>query len=181
MSDSLLEFGMNNVLGLLGGADGRAMVSHFRGGTGATWTHGIGSTLNRDATHCPSVNGAVSNVQTQLTAQMRAMRVLGRTDCSALSLSPVPNFHFGFGDSVALKAIIGGTQGLEVYLNAMRLKDPATCSYDLDLQLEVFDDFGVDTSDLYWPALVKFWILQHERRGNRPFINKLLVNRTVTV
>lgn len=181
MPDSLLEFGMNNVLGLLAGSDGRAMVSHFRGGTGATWTHGVGSNLNRDATHCSSVDNAVRNVQTQLAAQMRTMRALRKIDCRAFSLSPVPSFHFGFGDSAALKAIIGGTQGLEVYLDAMRLKDPSTCSYELDLQLVVLDDFGVDKSDLYWPALIKFWILQHERRGNRPFINKLLINRTIVV
>ena len=181
MPDSLLEFGMNNVLGLLAGADGRAMVSHFRGGTGATWTHGIGSTLNREATHCPSVNAAVRTVQTQLAAQMRTMRALGRVDCSALSLSPVPTFHFGFGDSTALKGIIGGTQGLEVYIDAMTLKDPSSCRYDIDLQFVVLDDFGVDTDDLYWPALIKFWILQHERSGNRPFINKLLIDRTITV
>jgi len=181
MPDSLLEFGMNNTLGLLAGADGRAMVSHFRGGTGRRWTHGIGSSLNRDATHCPSINSAVSSVKTQLAAQMRTMRSLGKVNCSAFSLSPVPVFHFGFADSVALKAIIGGTQGLEVYLNGIRPHDPAACNYKLDLQFSVLDDFGVDTSDLYWPALIKFWILQHERRGNRPFVNRLLVNRTIIV
>lgn len=181
MPDGMLEFGMNNVLGLLAGSDGRDMVAHFRGGSGSTWTHGVGSTLNRDATYCPSVNTAVGSIETQLAAQMRTMRALGRVDCGAFSLSPVPSFHFGFGDSAALKAIIGGTQGLEVYLNGLRVRDPSSCLYDLDLQLVVLDDFGVDTSDLYWPALIKFWILQHERAGNKPFINRLLINRTIRV
>lgn len=181
MSDSLLEFGMNNVLGFLAGSDGRGMVSHFRGGSGTPWTHGVGSRLNREATHCPSVNGAVSMVHRQLAAQARAMRSLDQVDCRAFSLDPVPVFHFDRNDSLALKGIIGGTQGLAVYLDVMRLKDPATCRYELDLQLVVFDDFGVDTDDLYWPALIKFWILQHERLGNRPFVNILLINRTIVV
>lgn len=62
----------------------------------------------------------------------------------------------------------------------MRLIDPTACTYALDPRFVVFDDFGVDTSDLYWPALIKFWILQHERSGNRPFINRLLVDRTIS-
>ncbi|MCP4234521.1 MAG: DUF4157 domain-containing protein [Aestuariibacter sp.] len=180
MPDSMLEFGMNNVLGLLAGSDGRAMVSHFRTGRGATWTHGVGSRLNREATYCPSVNSAVASIRTQLAAQIRTMLALGSVDCSALSLSPVPVFHFGFGDSKALKGIIGGTQGFEVYLKSMRLIDPITCRYELELELVVFDDFGVDENDLYWPALIKFWILQHERSGNQPFVNRLLIKRTIT-
>lgn len=181
MWDGLLEFGMNNVLGTLAGSDGRDMVSHFRGGTGSTWTHGIGSRLSRDATTCPSVNKALRNVRTQLAAQMRTMISSGTINCSGFSLSPVPTFHFTSGDSIALKAIMGGTQGLEMYITGMRIQDPATCSYELDIQFVVFDDFGVDTDDLYWPALIKFWILQHERRGNRPFINRLLINRMITL
>ena len=181
MPDGLLEFGMNNVLGLLAGADGRAMVAHFRGGSGAMWTHGIGSRLNVEATHCDSVDAAAAAMQTQLAAQARAMRALGRVDCAAFSLAPVPAIHFGFGDSAALKAILGGTQGGEVHLLGMRLRDPVGCGYDLDLEIVVYDDFGVDDSDLYWPALIKFWILQHERPGNRPFVNRLLIRRTVSV
>jgi hypothetical protein len=181
MPNGMLEFGMNNTLGLLAGADGTAMVAHFRGGTGATWTHGVGSRLNREATPSPSVNSAVAAAQTQLAAQARVMRKLGAVRCDAFSLNPVPAIHFGFGDSVALKAIIGGTQGLEVYLVGLRVADPQAGTYDLDLQYVAFDDFGVDADDLYFPALIKFWILQHERPGNRPFINRLLINRTITV
>ncbi|TDQ22712.1 eCIS core domain-containing protein [Tenacibaculum caenipelagi] len=181
MPDGMLEFGMENVLRGLAGSDGVDMVNHFRGGSGSTWTHGLGSRLSREATYCPSVNGAMSYIKTQLAAQLRVMKTMGAIDCSAFSISPLPVFHFSFSDSVALKGIIGGTQGMDVYLKSLRLKDQATCAYEFEIQLAIFDDFGVDESDLYFPALIKFWILQHERSGNKPFINKLLVNRTITI
>ena len=177
----MLQFGMDNVLGALAGSTGRDMVAHFRSGAGTTWTHGVGSRLNVEATHEDAVNSAVANAQLQLGAQLRTMRALRSVDCRALSLSPVPAIHFGFGDSLALKGIIGGTQGGDVYLMSMRPVDPTACTYALDLQFVIYDDFGVDDDDLYFPALIKFWILQHERPGNRPFINRLIVNRTITV
>ncbi len=45
------------------------------------------------------------------------------------------------------------------------------------IRFDIRDDFGVDDSDLYSPSLTAFWILQHERSGYRPFVNKITVYR----
>jgi hypothetical protein len=96
----------------------------------------------------------------------------GTVDCNALTLpsSAVPHLAFSFSDSFMLKGIIGGTQGISVYLDSFSVS-PSTRLYTMDLRYVVCDDFGVDTSDLYSPALISFWVLQHERTGYRPFKN----------
>jgi hypothetical protein len=51
--------------------------------------------------------------------------------------------------------------------------NPVTRDYDIELQYLICDDFGVDTADIYTPGLAAFWVLQHRRSGNVPFINEL--------
>jgi hypothetical protein len=87
------------------------------------------------------------------------------------------------GNDLTLKSLIGGTQGLKITLENIsfyRNHSPNYTMFSVDLRYEIFDVFGVGSSDIYTglsqiedfkDALVAFWILQHMREGHRPFIN----------
>ena len=161
-------------LGLLAGSEGLRMVSHFSDGTGTKLTHGPSSTLGTDAlvsdTFIDLNKAVIQDIERQLSLQHAS----GIIDCSSITLpsSAVPSVSFGFSDSLALKGIIGGTQGLRVRITDF-VVTPGKRRYLIKLQYLICDDFGVDTADLYSPALVAFWVLQHRRTGHLPFINEL--------
>jgi hypothetical protein len=90
-----------------------------------------------------------------------------------------PATFFGFSDGVALKAVIGGTQGEELFATGFIGSLP-TRTYSIDLRFLICDDFGVDEADLYAPGLFAFWVLQHERSPYAPFINELDLPVTVS-
>jgi hypothetical protein len=166
---------LNNMraeLGVLGGSEGLRMVSHFASGGGATLTHGASSPIGSTALTAGSFLAMRSATETFLHGQLTGMASGSTLDCNALTLpsSAVPPLAFAFSDAVMLKAIIGGTQGIQVYLDSFSVV-PGTRHYTMSLRYVICDDFGVDTSDLYSPALISFWVLQHERTGFVPFMN----------
>jgi hypothetical protein len=170
-TECMLE--MDRELVALGGMAGHDAFSHFVGGSGTKVTHGTGSTLGAGALVAASFLATVATVQAALEAQLSAQAATGPLDPCALSITP-PATHFTFADGVALKAIIGGTQGEELFLDAFT-GDAALRSYTATLRFLICDDFGVDEADLYTPGLMGFWVLQHERSASlyAPFINEL--------
>ncbi|MDF1695266.1 MAG: DUF4157 domain-containing protein, partial [Saprospiraceae bacterium] len=181
-SDLELQNIMNIELGLLAGGLGRAMTAHFRGGSRATVRHNPGTPLEVLTHRSSSARTYFNTVEAQLATQLHIMKTLGNIDCNLFNITGIPHLHFpitSMGDPAPLRAIIGGTQGHELYITGMRaLGNTFPCAYQVDVKLILFDDFGVDTSDLYSPSLMAFWILQHRRRGNRPFINRIETNRS---
>ncbi len=173
-----LDFQLRNrmrlELGLLAGSEGTRMVSHFSGGSGSRLTHGRTSVLGRDALGSATFTRLHRAVVSDIRSQLSRMSAAGVIDCNgiALSASSVPAVSFGFADGFALKGIIGGTQGLRVRLTSFGVR-PGSRHYSVELQYLICDDFGVDAADLYSPALVAFWVLQHRRTGHLPFVNEL--------
>jgi outer membrane protein OmpA-like peptidoglycan-associated protein len=173
-----LDFQLRNrmrlELGGLAGAEGLRMVTHFSGGTGTRLTHDSSSTLGADALVCGTFSRLHASVIREIERQLISMDAAGVIDCNAITLpmAGVPAVSFGFSDSTALKAIIGGTQGLSIRITRFSI-NPGSRTYDIEFHYLICDDFGVDTTDLYSPALIAFWVLQHRRSGNAPFINEL--------
>ncbi|MCZ7356846.1 MAG: DUF4157 domain-containing protein [Candidatus Methanoperedens sp.] len=173
-----LDFQLRNrmrlELGGLAGAEGLRMVTHFSGGTGTKLTHDSSSTLGADALVSGTFSRLHASVIREIERQLTSMDAAGVIDCNAITLptAGVPAVSFGFSDSTALKAIIGGTQGLSIRITRFSI-NLSLRIYDIELQYLICDDFGVDTTDLYSPALIAFWVLQHRRSGNVPFINEL--------
>jgi outer membrane protein OmpA-like peptidoglycan-associated protein len=172
--DFQLRNRMRVELGLLAGSEGTRMVTHFSGGTGSQLTHGSTSPLGSDALSSATFLGLHRAVIQEIESELARMHIAGVIDCNAIAPpnSAVPSVSFGFGDSFALKGIIGGTQGLRIRIIHFSA-NPGLRGYTIGLQYLICDDFGVDTADLYSPALVAFWVLQHRRTGHLPFINEL--------
>jgi outer membrane protein OmpA-like peptidoglycan-associated protein len=179
-TDFALLNNMRTELGILAGSEGFRMVSHFASGSGATLTHGPTTPIGSRALAAPSFHAMRRAAETDLERQLTGMAASGTVDCNALTLasSAVPWLSFSLSaDGPMLKGIIGGTQGLTVWLQSFSVA-PGTRNYMLELRYYICDDFGVDTSDLYSPALISFWVLQHERSGFVPFMNG--IDLTVT-
>jgi hypothetical protein len=168
-------------LGALAGSTGSSMISRFSAGSGATFIHGTTSLLSILALASGTFRRALASVRTAIHSSLQAQASTGTVDCNSLAIpaTAVPRIYFTFSDGSVLKAAIGGTQGLEVFVTSFSLP-PGGNTYSLTLQFVICDDFGVDESDLYSPGLISFWILQHERFGYRPFVNEIIVEDTVT-
>lgn len=171
-SNSSLLMDMAKELAVLGGSEGARMVTHFASGSGTSLTHSSSSPIGKATESAPSFIEMCKATEKKLAGQLSTMAASGTIDCSTLVLSSsdVPWLSFEFSDSFMLKGIIGGTQGRNVWLNALSI-DTATRKYTMQLRYVIFDDFGVDESDLYSPGLIAFWLLQHERKGYVPFMN----------
>lgn len=180
MTNEGLLSDMRVELGGFAGAEGLRMVTHFADGTGSTLKHLVSSPIGKKAVTAPSFIAMRNAAEANLTGQLSTMATSGTIDCNALVLpSPaLPWLSFTLlDDGPMLKAIIGGTQGHTVWLTGLSI-NPAQRNYTMELRYVIRDDFGVDSSDLYSPGLIAFWVLQHERRGFRPFVN--LIDLTVT-
>jgi len=179
--DVRLRNDMRLELGLLGRSEGLRMVDHFTGGSGRTLTHNRASSLGSDALGSSTFYLLNTVVATVIATELTRMAGSGRIDCSTLSLAGagIPAVDFTVSDGLALKGIIGGTQGLRILLSSFSVNS-ATRSYNIGLQYLICDDFGVDTTDLYSLGLAAFWVLQHRRSGNVPFINELDLSTTIS-
>ncbi len=171
---------MDGVLRTLAGGAGHAAFARFAAGTGGTASHGPGSTLGALALASGSFARTVAAVQTDLESQLATQASSGVLNPCLLSVTP-PATHFGFSDGVALKAVIGGTQGEELFATSFT-GNASTRSYSIGLRFVICDDFGVDESDLYSHGLFAFWVLQHERSPTlyAPFINELGLPITIS-
>jgi outer membrane protein OmpA-like peptidoglycan-associated protein len=171
------EAEMDATLVSLAGTAGHDAFTRFAAGTGGTETHGATTTLGSMALGCGSFNATVKRVKADIEAQLAAQAPGGKLNACALSVTP-PETHFSFSDGAALKAVIGGTQGEELFATGFAGNIPLR-SYTINLRFVICDDFGVDEADLYAPGLLPFWVLQHERSPYAPFINQLELPITV--
>lgn len=178
-SDIELMLIMMNELNILAGALGREMTMHFYNGSGSMYTHGIGSELSNLAGASSTFNTEATRIQGEIENNLRGQIAQGGSpSLNQMKISPNrPSFQFS--DGWALKGIIGGTQEVMIYAHNLQY-NPTTRAYSVDLRWELLDDFGAGHDDPYSPSLAAFWLLQHTRAGHRPFVNKLVINRTLS-
>lgn len=90
-------------------------------------------------------------------------------------------------DTVA-KICIGSFQGVHISMTGFTA-DAKTRQFRLQLRYDLRDHFGVDDDDCEvtvrgihgTPGQVAMWVLQHYApQGHKPFVDEVLVNRTVT-
>jgi outer membrane protein OmpA-like peptidoglycan-associated protein len=174
VSDASCLSEMAGVLSTLAGSAGIAAFSRFALGTGGTETHGSASTLGSLALRSGSFRTTVSTVKSLIESELSIQAASSGTLNPCLLTVTPPQTHFGVTDGATLKAVIGGTQGEELFVTGFS-GNVSTRTYSMNLRFVICDDFGVDEADLYAPGLVPFWILQHERSAAlyAPFINEL--------
>lgn len=168
-------------LGTLAGSIGLGMISRFSSGSGTTLVHGTASPISIMAAVSGTFAGALGAVRRDIGSQIAAQASTGAIDCNRLNIpsASMPRISFTFSDGTTLKAAIGGTQGLNLYITSFTAL-PGSRTYAITLRFVICDDFGVDESDLYSPGLISFWVLQHERTGYRPFVNEIIIEPTIT-
>jgi hypothetical protein len=165
-------------LALAARSEGINAFRHFASGAGTTLTHGLGSELSTLAEGSGTFATALSAVRAEVHRQISSQAASGVIDCSLLYLpeASMPSISFGFWYSPTLKAVIGGTQGLEVHILELTV-DPAKRKYKMKLRFTICDNFGVDKTDLRWysAGMSALWVLQHERSGYKPFVNEIII------
>jgi hypothetical protein len=175
---------------------GGAMVDRFYLGKQEAMRHKHGSALAEKARHSSSFRSHVAKVRDKLAALLPKTAGPG-LNCGFLhNKIDVPTVNFGAtlgalaafatfqqGDELTLKALIGGTQGLRITLKNLTFSKRFSTAYNTftaDLRYEIFDLFGAGSNDIYTgakavedyrDALVAFWILQHLKKGHKPFVN----------
>ena len=164
---------------------GQEVVSRFMAGTGQTFVHGVNSRLSIEAKESTTFQNALTSVNEQIAREIQNQANEGRVNVEDLrDQINLPSLDFSFFDSTALllKSIIGGTQGgrliLQNFAASGQVFSPEAGgigSYSGTLRFHIYDDFGVDRSDLYAPPLAAFWILQHERVGPAPYVNEIII------
>jgi hypothetical protein len=171
---------MAGVLGGLGGAEGVTAVRHFSSGGGGALTYGPGSTFSTLASSAVMFRTAVAFAAGRINAAIRAQAAACNIDYRTIRLpsGAIPAIAFLASDSVPLKAVIGGTQALWVSISSFSSFPGRT--YTAVLSFDIYDDFGVDESDLYAPGLYEFYVLQHFRTAYRPFVHRIVVEETIT-
>jgi hypothetical protein len=173
------------ILGLTAGSlslVGQEMISRFIKGTRETFRHESGSIVADLVKDSGTFKGMVTSLTKTIKDQIQAQANGGSIDNRKLKLENIASPNFGVSDSLTLKSLIGGTQGTDVSIEnfdaTATIISPevgGSGNYSATLRFEIDDDFGVDRSDIYAPPLAAFWVLQHERIGPAPFINKIIV------
>jgi hypothetical protein len=170
--DAACESEMDTVLGGFAGSAGHLAFARFRAGVGGTEVHGNGSPLGALALASSSFATTLAAVKADIQAQLAVQAAAGAVDACGLSVIP-PETSFRYS-SPAIAAVIGGTQGEELYATAFT-GNAVSRSYTMTLRFVIDDHFGVDENDLYFLGLFPFWVLQHERSATlyNPFVNEL--------
>ncbi len=184
--DAALIGEMYVVLKALAGEEGVKAVAWFLAGGGARLTHGPGSPLSKMAAGSWQFVTNLVTVVVRIREGVKKLAAGGRApDFSALRVA-VPATHWGLKDfprepptklanaDTTLKAILGGTQGEELWATSLK-HDRSRRSWEMGLRWVILDHFGVGDDDLYAPGLIPFWVLQHERKGYRPYVNEVVV------
>jgi hypothetical protein len=165
-------------------AEALTLCQRFFTGGGAQRDFPKGSKVADEAKTDVGFGAFVSKVQFETNRVIRAAWKAGLVDDRAIAatLRPILDASsFGTGQfSGALAAFIGGFQGYRVQLCNLTANTAAeTFTYSLDV--EVFDHFGVDDTDINRPgavgtalgtAMASFFVLQHDR--NTGGLNKRL-------
>ncbi|MGG8495303.1 eCIS core domain-containing protein [Tenacibaculum sp. TC6] len=192
LSDTGLENRMRSELSFFAGSLGVSLFNHFNIGSGSTLSHGIGTALSREVNSSPTFaslsSATITLIESQIRAQVLASCHIDWTKFNVLPTAgslPGANFNVLHGDTLTLNAVLGGTQGLEVFIRDFNF-DSTTNTFSGVLRFKICDDFGVDHSDMDplnpghgSPGLVAFWILQHERPSRHvAYINNVFVERS---
>ena len=175
-------------LGGMAGGPGKRVTDQFINGSGVGYIHGETSNLGKDAKASPSFASIRTDVHLELIKQLISK---GKVKACALGIPPKTikrvDFNHSKGDTIALHAVFGGTQGLLVDIVKLEFSDNNKVA-DVELKYTICDDFGVDLSDVtdegikgLSDGLKAFWILQHEYKTNKPFINKIIVSDSLSV
>ncbi len=180
-----------------GGDQGAAMATQFFTGEGAMLEHESGSSLSALMKDTGEYETFHEGVRELILGQMATL-MKKTTDPvelqNSLDLSDLPNIYFSDVESLIgnmkLAIAIGGTQKREVLVSNMKVTGPI---YNMDIQYNIYDDFGVDVEDVKKyadsslslltkldEALAAMWILQHERSKGKPFINKVIMTDKVS-
>jgi len=190
-------------IGTIAGAPGNDAADHFFAGSAAPVDHNISTPIGAAANRAPSFISTASAVEAAFHTIITGMATTpASNNCSSYALaSPaVPRVNFPMTkkelavfeatptswrsvadtEQALLKAVIGGTHGIEIVLTALSI-DCNAHTYTATIHYKICDNFGVDdTSDLYSDSLISFWVLQHMRPGHNAFINNILLDRTIT-
>ena len=185
MSTFTLQAIMGGELSTLGGEIGTKMFAQFAMASQAMRTHGVGSPLSTEVSKSLTFLRAWLAAMLIIDSQVQAQAAACHIDWRTLHLFPpeLPDLTFAAqdGDSVQLNAVLGGTQGLTVSIVDFTVP-PGGRTYAARLIFEIYDDFGVDDTDLDpstghgSPGLFAFWVLQHERPTHTPFVNHVVVD-----
>jgi hypothetical protein len=171
------ESDMDSTLTEKAKAAGHDAFARFKAGTGGTVVLGPGTELNRLALVSPSFRRTVAEVRDAIGRNLASqVSRTGIVDPCAVSIGTIPETKFPLlgPDPEPLQAVIGGTQGEELFLTGLTAW-PSIRIFNADLHFRLYDTFGVDEDDLYAPSLAAFWMLQHRRSTTMyiPFINQL--------
>jgi hypothetical protein len=175
----------------LGGAAGEDAANHFFAGSATPIDHNSSTPIGGAAANSDSFKATSAAVEAAFHTIITGMASTPATNnCAAFSLtsSAVPKVNFplplnvfakDFAKNLMLKAVIGGTHGIEITLNSLTI-DCSARSYEATIHYSICDNFGVDeTSDIYADSLASFWTLQHMRKGHKAFINNILLDTKI--
>ncbi len=167
---------------LLGTGDtGKRIIDQFMTGGGVGLLHPSGSDLSLGLVGVSKVKNFIARVKTDIDTQLRYQRrQVGAADAKALAITCDLELSTKWGlahlndYSLRMIAMVGGIQGVELYVRKLRDTGPAeqVNGYSLDVRLRIRDDFGVGADDLYHGSLVSMWMLQHQRTA-RPFVQTI--------
>lgn len=178
-------------------AGGRRLINDFFSNTVAKKeiVYDVGSTVSSlVATHLRFVLIATT-FDLEFKKRYHRLLALRRGSVNVLDLAsefaaagatlPAPQMpFFGIGDPLG---ILGSFQEVDVRLVQWE-QDTSGFGYRATLQYELFDHFGCDNSDLTGlpthgtPGQIAMWLLARDPRhapGNKPFVVKIIVQRTV--
>jgi RHS repeat-associated protein len=172
---SELEDGLTD--GTVGPFDDEAqrLMDHYRKNSGETfyWDNAV----KERAMDSQAFTGLVSLIENELSEHLK--RNNGSTEGINI-IVVAPSFSDSGGN---LKALIGGTQGVNIWLQNIVINADGTYTADITIQIE--DDFALSNSDVTnagpmvktfaMEALKAQWILQHQR-GYKPFKTSLNIN-----
>ena len=186
LSDSTLETTMQGSMitaaTIAGGgktsiiSEGVNLVSHFFTGGGGARDFPKGSAMSNEATTDVGFINFASKVQFAVDPVVRTAWKAGLVDDRAIAATLRPTLDaaaFGTGQfGGGLAAFIGGFQGYHIELCGFT-PDTAAETFTYKLDIQIFDHFGVDDSDInrqsgaigsaIGTAMAAFFVLQHDR------------------
>jgi outer membrane protein OmpA-like peptidoglycan-associated protein len=176
----------------LGSGPGKDAALHFYLGSAKPVDHDASSVIGKAADGSDPFNAAAAKVESTFHGFMvRMANNPSANNCSTLNnATPMPHVNFpaskwqlikgefSDSDTVMLKAVIGGTHGIEIILTSFK-SDCDAKTYEATIHYRLCDNFGVDETDMYSGSLVAFWMLQHMRTGHKAFVNNILLDRTI--
>ncbi|MBI3407190.1 MAG: hypothetical protein HY040_02385 [Planctomycetes bacterium] len=163
------------------------MCTHFFTAGGVQKNFKKGSNVSNEAKSDVGFLNFVSTVRFGLDRAIRTAWKAGSVDDRAIALEmrkTMDSPKFGTGQfSGALAAFIGGFQGYHVEMCRLTA-DTAAETFTYSLDVEIFDHFGVDDSDInrksgalgagIGASMASFFVLQHHSNvgGNNRRLNK---------